>query len=94
MNTGAAISIDDVDIGYGGAPVQSGIRVEIERGEIFAIVGDSGSGKSTLLKTMIGLIPSRRGEHPFRRRAARRAHGARRGRPLACCSRTARSGPR
>jgi hypothetical protein len=25
MDTGAAISIDDVDIGYGGAPVQSGI---------------------------------------------------------------------
>jgi hypothetical protein len=30
MDTGAAISIDDVDIGYGGAPVQSGIRVEID----------------------------------------------------------------
>ena len=65
MDAGAAISIDDVDIGYGGAPVQSGIRVEIERGEIFAIVGDSGSGKSTLLKTMIGLIPTCRGEIRF-----------------------------
>ena len=65
MDAGAAISIDDVDIGYGGAPVQSGIRVEIERGEIFAIVGDSGSGKSTLLKTMIGLIPPCRGSIRF-----------------------------
>jgi|KBSSwiStaDraftv2_1062776.scaffolds.fasta_scaffold77847_3 phospholipid/cholesterol/gamma-HCH transport system ATP-binding protein len=65
MDAGAAISIDDVDIGYGGAPMQSGIRAEIGRGEIFAVVGDSGSGKSTLLKTMIGLIPPRRGEIRF-----------------------------
>ena len=61
MDAGAAISLDDVDVGYGGAPVQSGIRAEIHRGEIFAIVGDSGSGKSTLLKTMIGLIAPLRG---------------------------------
>ena len=65
MDAGAAISICDVDIGYAGASVQTGIRAEIKRGEIFAIVGDSGSGKSTLLKTMIGLIPPRRGEVRF-----------------------------
>jgi len=63
--TAAAISIDDVDIGYDGAPVQSGISAEIERGEIFAVVGDSGSGKSTLLKTMIGLLPPCRGRVRF-----------------------------
>jgi phospholipid/cholesterol/gamma-HCH transport system ATP-binding protein len=50
------IRIEDVAIGYGGHPVQSGIDAEIHAGEIFAIVGDSGSGKSTLLKAMIGLL--------------------------------------
>ena len=60
-----AISIEDVDVGYGGAPVQSGITVDIARGEIFAVVGDSGSGKSTLLKTMIGLLPPQRGRVRF-----------------------------
>ena len=65
MKAGAAISIDDVDVGYGGAPVQRGIRAEIAPGEIFAVVGDSGSGKSTLLKTMIGLLAPQRGEIRF-----------------------------
>jgi phospholipid/cholesterol/gamma-HCH transport system ATP-binding protein len=61
-----AISVEDVDVGYdGAAAVQTGIAVEIERGEIFAVVGDSGSGKSTLLKTMIGLLPPRRGRILF-----------------------------
>jgi len=60
-----AITIEDVDVGYDGKPVQSGIRVDIRHGEIFAVVGDSGSGKSTLLKTMIGLIPPLRGRVRF-----------------------------
>ncbi len=51
-----AISLQEVAVGYGARPVQSGISVDIERGEIFAIVGDSGSGKSTLLKAMAGLL--------------------------------------
>jgi phospholipid/cholesterol/gamma-HCH transport system ATP-binding protein len=50
------ITIEDVAVGYGGQAVQSGINARIEKGEIFAIVGDSGSGKSTLMKAMIGLL--------------------------------------
>jgi phospholipid/cholesterol/gamma-HCH transport system ATP-binding protein len=65
MDDDAAVSLDDVDVGYDGVAVQHGIRARIERGEIFAIVGDSGSGKSTLLKTMIGLIPPCRGSIRF-----------------------------
>jgi phospholipid/cholesterol/gamma-HCH transport system ATP-binding protein len=54
---GPRIRIEDVTVGYGGAPVQSGVSAAIDIGEIFAIVGDSGSGKSTLLKTIVGLLP-------------------------------------
>jgi phospholipid/cholesterol/gamma-HCH transport system ATP-binding protein len=39
-----------------GVPVLRGVDLEIERGEILAIVGASGTGKSVLLKHIIGLI--------------------------------------
>ena len=55
----------NVAVGYGAQSVQSGISVEIEDKEIFAIVGDSGSGKSTLLKTMVGLLPAHAGRVLF-----------------------------
>ena len=63
--TGSCITIDNVTVGYGTKPVQSGISARIENGEIFAIVGDSGSGKSTLLKTMAGLIQPQSGQILF-----------------------------
>jgi phospholipid/cholesterol/gamma-HCH transport system ATP-binding protein len=59
------ISVDNVSVGYGGRPVQSGISFAIQDREIFAIVGDSGSGKSTLLKTMTGLLPPQAGRILF-----------------------------
>jgi len=59
------ITLDDVSVGYGARPVQSGINAQIEKGEIFAIVGDSGSGKSTLMKTMTGLIRAQSGRILF-----------------------------
>ena len=59
------ITIDDVSVGYGMRPVQSGISVRIEKSEIFAIVGDSGSGKSTLMKAMTGLIKAQSGQILF-----------------------------
>jgi len=63
--TGPAISIEDVAVGYDGLAVQRGISVDIQTGEIFAIVGDSGSGKSTLLKTMAGLLEPQAGRILF-----------------------------
>jgi phospholipid/cholesterol/gamma-HCH transport system ATP-binding protein len=65
MPADACIAVEDASVGYGARPVQSGINVHIDRGEIFAIVGDSGSGKSTLLKTMVGLLPAPEGRIRF-----------------------------
>jgi phospholipid/cholesterol/gamma-HCH transport system ATP-binding protein len=61
----AVISIRNLAVGHGAQTAQSGIEAEIQRGEIFAVVGDSGSGKSTLLRTLAGLMPARSGQVLF-----------------------------
>jgi phospholipid/cholesterol/gamma-HCH transport system ATP-binding protein len=43
-------------------PVLAGVDLQVETGEILAIVGPSGTGKSVLLKTTIGLIVPDRGD--------------------------------
>ncbi|HSG07694.1 MAG TPA: ATP-binding cassette domain-containing protein [Longimicrobiales bacterium] len=43
-------------------PVLTGVDLEVETGEMFALFGPSGTGKSVLLKTTIGLIAPDRGD--------------------------------
>jgi phospholipid/cholesterol/gamma-HCH transport system ATP-binding protein len=53
--TEAHISVRDLTMAYGSFVVQRDLSFDIQRGEIFIIMGDSGCGKSTLLRHMIGL---------------------------------------
>lgn len=56
------IAVRDMDLAYGGEPIQRDIDFTVDPGQIFIIMGGSGTGKSTLLKQMIGLKPPVRGE--------------------------------
>src|SRR5246127_2820239 len=49
------ISIRDLTVSYGGRRVLNGVSLDIERGEVLALLGGSGSGKSTMLRHIIGL---------------------------------------
>lgn len=49
------VRVENLTAGYGEALIIDNISFEVNRGEIFVILGGSGSGKSTILKQMIGL---------------------------------------
>lgn len=49
------VSIRDIRKSYGALEVLKGISLEVEKGDVIAIVGRSGSGKSTLLRCINGL---------------------------------------
>ena len=56
------ISVSDLTIGWGDRVIQQGTSFEVERGDIFVILGRSGCGKSTLLRHLIGLAAPLRGQ--------------------------------
>jgi phospholipid/cholesterol/gamma-HCH transport system ATP-binding protein len=56
------IRITDLHRKLGGVPVLAGIDLEVEAGEVLALIGPSGTGKSVLLKHIIGLLEPDRGD--------------------------------
>jgi len=56
-STNPIISLSHVDAGYPGAVILEDVSLDVQRGEIFILLGGSGCGKSTIMKHMIGLNP-------------------------------------
>ena len=51
------LSVSDVEVGYGGVPVLTGVDLGVREGEAVALLGTNGAGKSTLLRAISATVP-------------------------------------
>ncbi|MCL9813067.1 ABC transporter ATP-binding protein [Natranaeroarchaeum aerophilus] len=66
MTTEAILRADAVSHSFDEVEVIDDISVDVEPGEVMAIVGPNGSGKTTLLRVLAGLLPSTDGTVEYR----------------------------
>lgn len=59
------LTVDDLHAWYGHSHIIQGVSLRVDRGEIVSIIGRNGAGKTTTLRTIMGLVPKRRGRVLF-----------------------------
>jgi branched-chain amino acid transport system ATP-binding protein len=61
----ALLEVEGVDTFYGRVQALHGVTLNIDRGEIVALIGSNGAGKTTTLRTISGLIHPAKGSIRF-----------------------------
>lgn len=56
------IIVKDLTIAYGDFVLLKNLNFEINKGDVFIIMGGSGCGKSSLLRVLTGLVPTAKGQ--------------------------------
>jgi branched-chain amino acid transport system permease protein len=76
----ALLELDAVEKQFGGLPAVDGVSLDVDEGEIVALVGPNGAGKTTLLRLVSGLTAPSKGTIRFLGAdvAGRRPHEVRR----------------
>lgn len=59
------LRVRDIDVAYGDVQVLHGMSMDVEEGEIVALVGANAAGKSTTLNAISGIIRAARGSIEF-----------------------------
>jgi branched-chain amino acid transport system ATP-binding protein len=59
------LKVQGIETWYGAIQALKGISLEVERGEIVALLGANGAGKSTTIKTITGLLKPAKGRIEF-----------------------------
>ena len=58
----AVLEFKAADVGYPDRAVLSAISLQVQTGEVFAVVGPNGTGKSTMVKAASGILPASSGQ--------------------------------
>ena len=72
-STDAAIDVRGLKKNYGTLEAVRGIRFEVQRGEIFGLIGPDGAGKTTTFQILAGVMEATAGTAEIFGRAARDA---------------------
>ncbi|MBI2894228.1 MAG: ABC transporter ATP-binding protein [Deltaproteobacteria bacterium] len=59
------LRLADVHVSYGGIRALGGVSLEVQRGEIVAMIGANGAGKTTTLRAITGLVRPTHGSITF-----------------------------
>ena len=62
INSPVEIAVSDLTIAYGDFVLLKNVSFEVNKGDVFIIMGASGGGKSSLLRVLTGLVPAARGK--------------------------------
>lgn len=69
----ALLEVADLNAWYGAAQILFGVGLQVQRGEVVALMGRNGAGKSTTLKAVMGMLQRRSGQVRFMGRDIARA---------------------
>ena len=61
VRNGGVLSCHRLEVAYGGAVAFAGVSLNVQAGEVLAIVGMNGAGKTSLLRALAGLEPASHG---------------------------------
>jgi len=61
----ALLQVEEVDAYYGPIQALHGVSLQVQDGEIVAVIGANGTGKTTLLRAISGIVPPRSGDIRF-----------------------------
>ena len=56
------LKLKNISVNYGGVKALDGVDIDLDEGELVALMGPNGAGKSTILKAVFGLAPIRSGD--------------------------------